>query len=893
MAREIHAGDGPSGGASAASARGQGGRNFHFFLGPDGEALSLKSLGRTAQDDIPAETLWPIFIVTRRAGDGARGSVALVVGTDPRGCVACHYPPEEADVPSMCATARTERVLELLREHLSPVFERVSAAECAPHHTRADDHRCAVFLDRMKKQTSLLAGSVPGSSLVLAPMVGDLPPAPCAHDGVEAHVLPTLSLPSAAACAAACAAASPASPRPLLVVVRGSAAHAAMSQQSTLARDEGAEGQGAVLITGMTVFRQSFSSATPGDLASTWLPSSRPAVPGHVRPSAWFPGSQLVSPFEVDVALLVGDGERMQFLAHLPGLWARKAGGADLLAPVVLDEALPAAEVTEIEKCWTSLPHRRLFIAAPSRARVPDPADERTVSFTLPFFTGRYTGRLQRAPTTLATACQDALARHEELALPFVPWETVLDEYLPHDGATQRALDWFSFADPGLNVVFSRRVSRSYNLRPNSRQAIPQPPQPVRILTPERLVSRLRGRVRPGAGQSGLGFVLDPLIWWSLAKSHYDPRASEASFCITRNFFPLSTRAWIPVVRGAPENHRAQVDWGRLLGTADNNLASQEGRQAIFRSWQRLLSGPLGNALIRFLDESVTHFVTVCAEKLLLKGEREVRPQIENLQKILFTFEGFVPLQFCTWDPHRLEELDHVGVVPHSHPSFLRNLVSTLRRPDSDGLLPTGPVGKRVPTRELTLLKLLSAPFAPVDAGEDDEAPAVYLARLRGTALSYILRDMTAEVFPSGAAPCSVQSELAPAVLFFPSSPMPHLLRAPDPVGASDVLTEEVRRVRDRPCAPPRRVPGVGAAGAAGRQRGVGAGRGRNSGRGGGLAALARELAARRGRGRARGQDGTASRGNARALVPSGRRPPRVQEDAPERPEWSRSRDSA
>jgi len=868
MARVMRAGDGPSSGASAAGARGQGGRNFHFFLGPDGENLPLRSLGRTAED-MPAETLWPIFVVTR-AGDGTR-DVALVVGTDPRDCVACPYPPEEADVPSMCATVRTERVLELLREHLSPVFGGASAARCAPH-TRADD-RCAVFLDLMEKQTSLLADAVPGSPRVLAPVAGDLPSAPCAHDGVEAHVLPTVSLPTAAACATA----SPTSARPLLVVVRGSAAHAAMSQQSTLARDEGAGGHGAVLITGVSVFRQCFSSATPGDLARTWLPSPRPAVPGHARPSAWFPGSQLVSPFEVDVALLAGSGERMEFLAHLPGLWARKAGGADLLAPVVLDEALPAAEVAEIEKCWTSLPHRRLFIAAPSRARAPDLADERTVSFTLPFFAGEYTGRLQRAPTTLATACQDALARHEELALPFVPWETVVDEYLPHDGATQRALDWFSFVEPGLHVAFSRRISRSHNLRPNSRGAAPQPPQPARSLPPERLVSRLCGRLRLGAGRNGLGFVLDPLIWWSLAKSHYDPGASEAAFCVTRNFFPLSTRAWIPVVRGATENHRAQVDWGRLLGTADNNLASQEGRQAIFRSWQRLLSGPLGNALIRLLDESVTHFVALCAEKLLLKGERAVRPQIENLQKILFTFEGFVPLQFCTWDPHRLEELDHVGVVPHSHPSFLRNLVSTLTGPDNDGLLPTGPVGARVPTRDLTLLKLLSAPFAPVEGGEDDEAPAGYLARLRGTALAYLLRDMTAEVFPSGAAPCPVQSESAPAVLFFPSSPMPHLLRAPDPVPASDILTEEVRSARDRPCAPPRRVPGVGAAGAAGRQRGAGAVRGRNAGRSrgagrGGLAALARELAlARRDRGRARVPDGAAPPG-----APPGARSPQA-----------------
>jgi len=891
MARALRTGD-PSSGASAAGARSQGGRNLHFFLGPDGKDLPLRRLGRTAAD-VPAEALWPLFVVTR-PGDETR-DVALVVGTDPRDCVACPYPPEETGVPSMCATVRMERVLELLREHLSPVFGGALAATGAPH-TRADD-RCADFLDHMEKQTGLLADSVPGSPRVFAPVAGDLPSGPCAHDGVEAHVLPGVSLPAAAACAAA----SPADPRPLLVVVRGSAAHAAMSRQSTLARDEGAEGHRAVLITGVSVFRQCFSSSTPGDLARTWLPFPSPVVPGHARPSAWFPGSQLVSPFEVDVALLAGRAERMEFLAHLPGIWARKAGGADLLAPVVLDEALSAAEVAEIEKCWTSLPHRRLFIAAPSRARAPDLAEGGTVSFTLPFSSGAYTGRLQRAATTLATACQDALARHEELALPFVPWETVLDEYLPHDGATQRALDWFSFVEPGLNVVFSRRASRSQNLRPESRGAAPQPlqpPQPTRGLPPERLASRLCGRLGPEARRNGLGFVLDPLIWWSLAKSHYHPGVSEAAFCVTRNFFPLSTRAWLPLVHGATENHRAQLDWGRLLGTADNNLASQEGRLAIFRSWQRLLSGPLGNALIRLLDESVTHFVTVCAEKLLLKGERAVRPQIENLQKILFTFEGFVPLQFCTWDPHRLEELDHVGVVPHSHPSFLRNLVSTLTGPDSDGLMPTGPVGARVPTRDLTLLKLLSAPFAPVEEGEDDEAPAGYLARLRGTALAYVFRDVTAEVFPLTVAPCPVQAELAPAVLFFPSSTMPHLLRAPDPVQASDILTEEVRSARDRPCDPPRQVPGAGAVGVAERQRGAGAVRGRRAGRGraagrGGLAALARELAlARRGRGRARAPDGGAAAGAPAVPDFPRRRPPRV-EDSRERPEGSRSQHRA
>jgi hypothetical protein len=734
--------------------------SVHFFVRPDGRALPLQIEGR--QGVQRTVTVWPLCVL-RQAGAHAQAetqsALAYILGSNPRSCLVCDVEPNKrgtlacvaqsaaaappllrADAPVAGDSVTLQNLklirdaVRLLRAGLPYVFNKDARAVgdgselCASTSRLSDSQRrCQETIDTLCQQTRLLSADV------LAPEPLSLREQPAARSEVEAANAPRRLSGMGLVVACACSA-----EKPLAVVRWRSAACRSLWIQSTLLHDAhrldfGALA-GSVLIENVAVFRHGFASATAGNLENTWLPLEKEhEAPGARRPLPWFPGAALYSPFLIDV-LIASD----------------RAPSVPRTGDVFLDEDV--ASLRQWRSCWP--PGALVPTLTPRR---PAGAPVRQVAFIFACFPAlTYQGDAY-SDDTLGEICARSL---EQEGLPLVPWETVVDQYVPFAGSAQ--LSWLSQEPFPARVLLqerrgSPRIGRGV-------RTVPELERSVGIDAPAfRLLQVLRGRLQSSATSAGLGFILNPLLWWSLAKLHYQSN-EQATVQVTGHFFPLRERAWTSSMppgssrgrRSAFKGPDAQRAWDGYLTAADKCLARRKGRRAVLASWLALLNAPLGAALVRLLDESVTYFVAECATDL-----RRAQVQIEQLQKVLFSFEGFVPLCFSTWDPGLLERWRSFGAVPHSNATLLRppSVASGFR-------LAKTPYGDKLYIEDLTLVGLLSSSAAPASS-------AARLANARGAALALILQTLHELIFT----PKYKQSaELFPAVLFARSSPMPGLL---------------------------------------------------------------------------------------------------------------------
>ena len=664
--------------------------SLHFFLRPGGQPLALASTGRHGARRVV--TLWELCVLEQASQEWA---LAYVVGSDPRSCLVCRglscAAQSDADVPRALrarapgpgddATAQNlllvEKTLRVLREGLPHVFDRGQGQ---------DSSRRTETAGSMCRQTCLLSANVRGAEELCIEETPEGPEGPTGPTGPSdaggARPKRLRGLGFAAACGCA-------DTKPLAVVRWRSAACHSLWMQSTLLYDARRLREDAsVLLENVVVFRHCLVSASRARLEDTWLPEATPLAPGTHRPLPWFPGAGLAVAFEIDVLVV----------------FAGKAPAAPRDRAVFLDEELAG------ERTW------------PSGALVPtlEPPpgnSSRRVEFVFACFPDLVYAASAFDGASLVELCATAL---EQEGLPAVALETALDQYVPVVGGRQAR--WLSTDLPAHRVLLLPRAARA---APQGSRGTPELERRAPVSADMRLLHVLAGRLQPRAARAGVGFVLNPIIWWALAKLHYQPGADRR---VTQSFFPLAERAWT----GAGDAREAR-NWRGYLTAADSCLASERGRSDVLTSWLGLLDSPLGHALLRLLDESVTYFVAECDSA-----------GVEDMRKILFASQGFVPLRLSTWDPRHLERLSAYGVVPHSNATLLRS-PATLHSPRH--------------IEHLTLIGLLSA------------FPSS-LARSRGAALNSVVNTLRDLVFTRH----KRRQELFPAVLYLRSSPPSGLL---------------------------------------------------------------------------------------------------------------------
>jgi hypothetical protein len=439
------------------------------------------------------------------------------------------------------------------------------------------------------------------------------------------------------------------------------------------------------------------------------------------------------------------------------------------------------------------------------------------LTVSLPFYPGAAYVADARA-ATLAMACEGALrrraARPDGRRPPLLPWETVVDEFEPRGSATDAtALSWTkSPASCANQVVLASRVHRGESVlelgdkhyaraRPRRRgEGGGDPARAADATTSARLLEWLCGRLLPGeAAQQGPGFVLDPIVWWTLAKLHYGPPArggegASRTLCVTRMFFPLSRRCWL---NETPRQQKQRTHlyqshfksssvrraWESFLVAADNTLASEEGRKGVVLRWNELLlnrspghAEGAGAALICLVDEAVTRFVRLCAGEYLGPLGPRVQQQVENLQKVLFSFQGFVPLLPALWDPAGIASVKDRGVVPQSL-HFKHHFPVAYLGQSLPSAAAEASYGDAVRAQRMSLLHILQQPLPAGAAGvakpTETDTKRMLCLRRAVTALNRAM-DPSSEV---ANAECSRRPETARAMLFLSADePVPHML---------------------------------------------------------------------------------------------------------------------
>ena len=264
------------------------------------------------------------------------------------------------------------------------------------------------------------------------------------------------------------------------------------------------------------------------------------------------------------------------------------------------------------------------------------------------------------------------------------------------------------------------------------------------------------------ATKQGPSFVLAPLVWWSLAELHYKLPPDRDILCITRNFLPLEEHAFVnpnPDLRQSVfKRAEARRMWLPLLRRADVFLASSQGRRELQRSWATLLRHPVRDAaavppsarnsptcaLVSLLDKAVGDFVRLTAANYKKEhGRAMIEHQVWNLQKILFTFHGFVPVLPSVRDEESLgTNLERAGVVPHVNALFLQTETKGPKQ------------AKDLLASDLSLLRVLTTP-------------------LQVQPPSQLLRDTLAQLDKEilEAAQCDLEVALAPWVMFMSAFP--------------------------------------------------------------------------------------------------------------------------
>ena len=475
--------------------------------------------------------------------------------------------------------------------------------------------------------------------------------------------------------------------RAVLVTRHGSKSFMDLMAQSTLGFDFYTKKRALVYyIAGVCVFRRAYRSFAAGPLLDTWLrgpPRHCAGASPPSPPSPWFPGSALACPFYVDVAVVDITESQItskvldRALGAFTKLCLRRPGGWDPRCPVLLDAELGGVRSCELLRTRWTLPEPRVFsVAAPedahTRARTTA-ANVGAVKFKL----SCYPGVVYTASTdanSIAEACHDALGSEASKALPCVPWETLVDEF------QLSTLSWLQEPpreEPIVLVPCAPERMRVVLPEPARRVPKRDPPR----FHPSPLFRWLDGRlVRDEATRQGIGYVINPLVWCSLARLHYG--AETDVLCITRMFFPMSIRCWQletkrklgdrpEVYRSFFKREESKEGWRNLLAAADNALADAESRDAIMSKWTRLFEGAEGENFVHMVDATVQRFVHACATNHKESTGALVQQQLENLQKILFCFQGFVPLAPALWNQDGINTVNTSGVVPHSNAYFL------------------------------------------------------------------------------------------------------------------------------------------------------------------------------------------------------------------------------
>lgn len=625
------------------------------------------------------------------------------------------------------------QVIRLLQLGLPSVFaaptpsadRRFANMICAPSQISERDPclRGAETLRALCVQTHILSRNVSGSE---AAVVTEAKLLPKRHMGgatsVHIGTLEGMNLLAAAACASS---KSPQANTMLIVKWQSPACHS-LWMQSTLLFDlqhiQLREQEVPLLVRNVAVFRQAYLSNTPGNLEDTWLKiaGARHNASEGELPNPWYPGAPLNSPFEVDVVLVFDSTANHE--RHI---------ATNGYTTTLLDESVPTSLhptfVDESDRSYRQKSNIFVVKAKPDEARPVSSTN--VVQFTFACMPdANYEARV--APgRTFAQACSSALSRRGDTEL-FVPFETVVDQF-------QFQGEWFSTPRQRfVSIILKQRAPVPQSLHASAgKRSIPSSVQLVHggsnPTVEMRLCRELNGRITANARSEGIGFVLDPLVWWSLAKIHYDSHSKDARD-VTEHFFPIADKAWMLETDFSTEGNRAldpiycsvhktsliRGNWNEYLEAADGELQSPEGRHRIIRVWSSLLDTALGRTFIRVLDESVAAFVRQCASK----GESSLQ-RIGDLQRILFTFEGFVPLLFATAEPAQ-KHRQRIGVVPHSNG---RLLVPPDITSDSDAI-----------KTDLSLIAVLSA-----CANAEDAA--------RGVALSLLCKALMRIIFPPGA----------------------------------------------------------------------------------------------------------------------------------------------
>lgn len=167
-----------------------------------------------------------------------------------------------------------------------------------------------------------------------------------------------------------------------------------------------------------------------------------------------------------------------------------------------------------------------------------------------------------------------------------------------------------------------------------------------------------------------------------------------------------------------------------------------------------------------------------------------MQEQIENLQKVLFSFQGFVPLVPALWNTTGTEKVKTRGVVPHSNAHFMRAYVgepkATPARRDDGAARPRpaaevlrtarsaeAPHGDAMRAERMSLLHVLNRPRSQVSVGASDPNDTARM-RVLQRAVADLTRLVAAANLQMG---CSKRPENVRAILFISAKdPVPRLL---------------------------------------------------------------------------------------------------------------------
>ena len=545
--------------------------------------------------------------------------------------------------------------------------------------------------------------------------------------------------------------------------------------------------ENAGLVQSVRIFRQGMKSQTEGKPINSWEGLELPGL----GPSPWFPGSPLITFCNVNVyAMAEGSSQEAYHKAvtlcctlfsdphSRVSLVLDNKCGADAAARTVAAQK----ENVEIFRASVLMEDKKLKEMKKNMTfrLVQKGADGGDVTLNA-------TLRSSNEPVAgqnLANACVRACSKLSDTDdNKYMAWESVLDEFRPRfkkraddndkwmremqfSALKEGAVDdgWLTALTmvEGNEVVLVRRNPTSLrstkgaidlrepvhcaDFQPDALAPGPIAPPPsnsLNIATGTKLQDLLQGRLGPGViHESGLSFILAPLIWWSLAKLHYVPQGSNSPCAVTRYFLPLAENAFLnpdKKLKPGPTKKYAKSGgiWLLLLRRADGFLASSEGRMELLYTFAKLLrhkdcepptnsreisSIPLCS-LIYLVDEAIAAFVRSLADQYSEKGFHAVRAQILQLRKVLFTFHGFVPLLPMERDEVSVGELSRCGVLPHINATFLRGSGERKRWLESEGSAYKERSGGKqqfytqqvqdIFVDDLTLIRVLTCPIQP------------------------------------------------------------------------------------------------------------------------------------------------------------------------------------